>query len=390
MRVAFLTPEYATADAPDGGLANYVRKTARALAARGHDLVVLTLARADRVFDEDGVAVHALARQAPLPIALAGAVTASAVDLVRLRRRFGRLERQARFDVVQSASYLAPGLLLLPGRRAPLVCRLSSHSPTVRAAFGRPTTPQDFAYDWLELQLAKRADACFAPSRLVADQYQRLLGRPVEVVRTPIDAIEAAPDDSDFDRARPAGPYLLFFGTLSPIKGVDLLADVLPEVLARHPSLHVLFIGRDDGLGDGSPAMARIRQRCARFGDRVAHLPPLPRARLQPFIAHALGVLMPSRVDNYPNSCLEAQALGVPVVGSDGSSLEEMMTDGVTGFLARQGDRSSLADAIERLVRLSEPERAGLRARILDGVAAAQRDDRIAQLVALYERVRHG
>jgi predicted membrane GTPase involved in stress response len=34
---------------------------------------------------------------------------------------------------------------------------------------------------------------------------------------------------------------------------------------------------------------------------------------------------MPSRVDNYPNACLEALSLGVPVIGTYDSSLDEMI-----------------------------------------------------------------
>src|SRR5262249_37770227 len=59
LRIAFVTPEYVTEDYFDGGLANYINRTSRLLAERGHDVHVVTLSRRDeKEFDHDGVMVH--------------------------------------------------------------------------------------------------------------------------------------------------------------------------------------------------------------------------------------------------------------------------------------------------------------------------------------------
>jgi len=91
-------------------------------------------------------------------------------------------------------------------------------------------------------------------------------------------------------------------------------------------------------------------------------------------------------VDNYPNACLEAQALGVPVVGTYGSSLDEMIVDGETGLLADNGDPKAIAHAIERLLAQSTEEARAMRERCLKATEAARVEDRIGQLVSLYQR----
>jgi hypothetical protein len=59
MRIAFATPEFVTEDHFDGGLANYVNRVSKGLAARGHDVHVITLStRNENEFDHDGVLVH--------------------------------------------------------------------------------------------------------------------------------------------------------------------------------------------------------------------------------------------------------------------------------------------------------------------------------------------
>jgi glycosyltransferase involved in cell wall biosynthesis len=57
-------------------------------------------------------------------------------------------------------------------------------------------------------------------------------------------------------------------------------------------------------------------------------------------------VVLPSLIDNLPNACLEAMALGKPVVGTRGASFEEMIRDGETGFLVPAGDAEALADTL--------------------------------------------
>ena len=93
---------------------------------------------------------------------------------------------------------------------------------------------------------------------------------------------------------------------------------------------------------------------------------------------------MPSRIDNYPNACLEALLNGVPVIGTFDSSLDEMIVDGETGFLAKNDDPSSLCDAIMRLLSLSPWQRKEMQERILKSVEAINAEDRVGQLIAYY------
>jgi glycosyltransferase involved in cell wall biosynthesis len=53
-------------------------------------------------------------------------------------------------------------------------------------------------------------------------------------------------------------------------------------------------------------------------------------------------------------SALEAMASGLPVVASAVGGLNELVEDGVTGFLVPPRDARELADRIDRLLRSSE------------------------------------
>jgi glycogen synthase len=107
-----------------------------------------------------------------------------------------------------------------------------------------------------------------------------------------------------------------------------------------------------------------MRQELGPTDSQLIYSPPIEKEQLYPLYANSIGVLMPSRVDNYPNVCLEAQSVGSLVVGTNQSSLEEMIVDGETGFLAAYENVNSFLTAVERLLALSQSERLAMQAKI--------------------------
>ena len=62
-------------------------------------------------------------------------------------------------------------------------------------------------------------------------------------------------------------------------------------------------------------------------------------------------MVVPSRLDNLPNTGLEAQACGTPVVAFRHSGLTDVVTEGVTGLLADPFEPQSLAQSILTVIR---------------------------------------
>jgi len=394
LRLAFLTPEYPTPEQPEGGLANYIRQVTRLLAQRGHAPTVFVAAGGDHRFEDEGVAVR-LVRCRQLPPWLKGPWGDRRLawkrldDAKRLARSLSREHALRPFDLIQSSSYRAVGGGF--GRRcpAPHVVRVSSYSPLLRSAWGRPRTPAEHRTDWLEVAALQAADARFAPSRFMAAVLERYEALCVEVVPSPY-LPERIDEDDTLHRELLAGKrYVLYFGHLSRIKGVDVLAQALPAVMTDDPELHAVLIGRDDGLPDGRACRAMIAETLQACADRVHVLATQPKTRLWPILRHAALVVLPSRVDNYPQACLEAQALGKIVVASASSSLEELVEDGVTGFLAEPGSAESLAAALRRALSLRAEERRRMETAVMDLARRRDPEGALDLLLDLYERTLH-
>lgn len=399
MHIGFLTPEYIIPGHTSGGLGSYIHKTALALVARGETVTVFVASWRNAQWQDNGVTVHEV-RSVVWPYrtrhihatvaAVFSPMVAQLLSARRLANQVWRVHANTPIHLLQTSDFRAPGYALRHNKQIPLVCRISSYTPLWRSANGKQRALGDLLTDWLEIRQVVDAEDAFAPSQLLVDTWTRFEGCRPKLIRTPIEDPNLDFADESYYRTHFQNyPYLLYFGSLSRIKGVDLLADALLPVLASHKNIAAGFVGSDSRLPSGQNVRDHLLERCQPFAHQLAFHAWLPKAQLYPVIANALGVLMPSRVDNYPNACLEAQMLGVPVIGTYGSSLDEMIEDGQTGFLAKMEDATDISHAIQRLLALTPSERRGMQARIHAAVHKIRYEDRIGQLLDYYDNVIH-
>ena len=76
---------------------------------------------------------------------------------------------------------------------------------------------------------------------------------------------------------------------------------------------------------------------------------PLLRPAMQTVLRRADVAVLPSQVDNLPNTVIESLSLGIPVLGSRGASIDELVEEGRSGHLVAFGDVQALANALIRM-----------------------------------------
>lgn len=140
-----------------------------------------------------------------------------------------------------------------------------------------------------------------------------------------------------------------------PLKGLHYLLRALPKVLEQYPETEVYVAGND--IVTTETLMDRLKLSAyAKYLRKLIHDNKLQNK------VHMLGKLnaeemkeqymlshlfiMPSVLENSPNSLGEAMLLGVPSIAADVGGVHNLLEDGGDGFLFPSGDVEALADRI--------------------------------------------
>ena len=161
-----------------------------------------------------------------------------------------------------------------------------------------------------------------------------------------IDVISLGVDLSTFEYSDEREPgKMVTVGRLTERKRhIDLLkmmgsvADAFPE-----SHLHV--------IGDG-PLGGELRDRATALGVEkyVTFHGSVPQSMVLEHLQSAHAFVHPSHSEGFSHARLEAMATGCPVVGTDVLGADEMIRDGVDGFVVPRGSPPALAEAVERLL----------------------------------------
>src|SRR5713101_92004 len=221
--------------------------------------------------------------------------------------------------------------------------------------------------------------------------YQRcvdLFLAPTEFVRAklisagfPAQQIEVLPHFQTLppeERLVPEKGYILYFGRLSPEKGLDELL----HAMARLPHVPLVIAGE-------GPERERLESlACDLKLANVLFAGMVEGTKLEQLIAGCCFSVFPSHAyETLGEIILESYAWGRPVIASDLGSRRELVQHGVTGLLYSDGDREQLAHSIGFLFdRPDLIEKMGAAAR--SRVKANHDPDRhIEKLLELYCRL---
>jgi glycosyltransferase involved in cell wall biosynthesis len=264
----------------------------------------------------------------------------------------------------------------LPAERWPsavdVLWRAAETLPALGGTLGLPRQAerQEHLRDTLN-----RAAALIAPSSFLAQTYVRYGVDParIRVWRQGVELRQCL--------LRPPSDELrfTFFGQLKRHKGVDLLLSAWGQLRGERPRRLTLY-----GSAAGEPEYDRQLRDMAAGLDGVIFGGQLKAADVWRALAEADALVMPVRwVENSPNVILEAQAVGVPVVGADLGGVAELVQHERNGLLHRPDNVDDLARQLQRL--LDEP---GLVGELRSGALPFRHvDDEIDQIVALYAEV---
>ncbi len=312
-----------------GGAQSFLADLATGLAIRGHEVDVFAASGSEvegaRVVDVgiDSSTLHEFLYRAGAPPPLDPAPFVAAYARV-----FDALGGRT-YDVVHNHAFDAPAIRCAVGIAAPVIHTL--HLP-----------PEGSVVDALrDASRAHHPPVVATVSRAQADAWRRFV-KIDTVLRVGV-ATERIPWSAT------RGQGAVFAGRFSPEKGaVDAIA------IARRAGMTIDLYG---DAYDGGYAEREVHAAGGQPGVSVHSA--VERAALWRVIGGAAAVLCPAGWDEpFGLVAAEAQACSTPVVAYRRGGLQDIIIDGVTGFLVAPGDVDAAASA---LCRVTELDRTGCR-----------------------------
>jgi glycosyltransferase involved in cell wall biosynthesis len=142
-----------------------------------------------------------------------------------------------------------------------------------------------------------------------------------------IDLLEYGVDAACYDITRsPAkNPLAIFVGSLTRLKGIDLLLAAFTDDRLRHIDLVVL------GAAHPKRSYRSLTPNIRLLGHR-------PSTEVRDWMAKAWCLVHPTRADTSPNCVKEARVIGLPVVTTPNGGQTQYVEHGKSGFIHPAGD----------------------------------------------------
>jgi glycosyltransferase involved in cell wall biosynthesis len=366
-----------------GGQGVYTRELAKELTELGHEITVFSgppypeLVDPEQLVEVPGLDLYRASNPFRVPwpheirdtidlreLAIMGAAGYPEPWGFSMRARRVLASRRADFDLVHDNQCLGTGLLDMMRRDGWPVLATLHHPITVdrdldlahaSGPWRRLTLRRWYGFLRMQMAVAREIPRILTVSESSRGDIVEQLGVPAEhlhVVPVGMDPTVFAPRPGI---ARVPGRLMTTASADMPLKGLAPLLEALAKVRTERDDAHLVVIGKPKPKSRIPGLIDRLG-----IGDAVQFVKGVSTERIVELYAESELACVPSLYEGFSLPAVEAMACGVPVVGTDGGAVPEVIgADGETGLIVPAGDVDALAHAILRA--LGDP---ALRARL--------------------------
>lgn len=190
-----------------------------------------------------------------------------------------------------------------------------------------------------------------------------------------------------FDISKPPRePLILFVGGMESRKGLEFAIQTLEILVKKGRDLKLVAIARPGFKGVESRAwFDHLIERCG-LGGKVEIHELVNDEELTRLYATASVFFLPTRMEGWGLSIMEAMASGCPIVSTPVGGVTELVQSGENGLLVPVGDIHGFAEAIEQLLD-DKTLRDRLCATALETVKKYSWDVSAEKTIGLYNRI---
>jgi len=204
---------------------------------------------------------------------------------------------------------------------------------------------------WLWKTIHTSPDFITAISNFLGNRAKSLGAKNIEVIPNGVDFGEVA-DVLVNKENKSTKNIIVCLARLSWEKDHKNLIFAMPAILEKYNQTKLILIGNGP-LRDG------IEKQVKDMGleDKVLLRGNLPHKSVLEELGKADVAICPSLAEGLGITFIEAQALGIPVIGTRVGGIPDVIEDGKTGFLIEPANKNAIAESIIKVFNMRDEER---------------------------------
>ncbi len=330
------------------GLTIYVERLARGLARRGHQITILT-SQYDPSLPKlevlDGVNVV----RAPVLARVSKGVIMPTFGWLATRLSLQHDAMSLHLPQFDAPGLAARGRLL----KQPVVLTYHSDLKLPPGLLNRVANRVINVANQVAAALATRIVA-YTQDFADHSPYLRRWRKKVVIIPPPVEVADVPADEIAAFRRRwnLQGPVIGMAARLAAEKGVEILLEALPRVLAVYPTARVLFAGPHENVLGEEAYARRLEPLFAQFRDHWTFLGTLNPREMAAFFPNLDVLVVPSlnSTETFGLVQVEAMLCGTPSIASDLPGVRQPPRMTGMGKVTPIGDAAALAEAIIEVI----------------------------------------
>ena len=343
MKIGFLTPEYPHEKTGNsGGLGTSIKNLAHALTALGHEVVILVYEqKQDAIFFDKAVEVHQIKN-----IKIKG--LSWYLTRKKIEKKINSLYEKNKIEIVEATDWTGITSFIKP-KKCPIVIKLNGSDTYFCHLDNRPVK---WINKFHEKRALENADGHVSVSDYTAKMTNEIFkqNHTFTIIPNGIDMSLFQKNNVVLSENK---DVILYFGTLIRKKGLLELPYVFNIIHERNPNAKLILVGKDTSdIISGNSSTWEMMQKLftASALGKVTYFGPVAYSDVKKQIEEATVCVFPTFAEALPVSWLEAMAMEKAIVASNIGWGNEIVENGISGFLAHPSNHQEYADKILHLL----------------------------------------
>jgi glycosyltransferase involved in cell wall biosynthesis len=342
MNIGFLTPEYPHPKVSHAaGIGTSIKNLAMALVDKGVKVYVFVYhQKVNEVFTDQGATIHLIAKKDYQFLTWY-------YYRLQLQNYINQVIKNEKIDIVEAPDWT--GITSFMRFKVPLVIRFHGSDAYFCKLEKRKQKFKNYVLEKLAL---KNAKAFIAPTTFAGKETRKIFSLNKNKIKT----IHYGLQLENFENKTPeiySKNVILYIGTIIRKKGVFELAEIFNKVVNKIPDAQLIVIGNDSSdIKTGEKSTYKLVEKIfsERAKKQVSYLGKVPYSKVKEHIKNAHVCAFPSFAETLGMVTIEAMAMQKPVVNTSMGWAQEIIDDGINGYLVHPTNNDLYAKRILELL----------------------------------------